>query len=290
LPRLRQAAITPSFTPYPGCSASLKDAIVASITQATAPTEDRLDILVRDHAGKRFLLVEDDRFNQYVAEELLSVTGLDLEMADDGVHAVDMARQAADDLILMDMQMPKMCGVEAARHIRQNCEAAGMDKFFTKPSDPMFLYVVLLKWLAAPPRGEQEPRLNLVTNTSREHGLGKTQPLPPQAMDQGQRHLALGAELPPRGSTHPDNGSHRRTTPRENIAHSQPARQPDPAPRRRRRRPGCCRSCPFARSTGVQHRRTACADGTGRGHANIDVRIRDRTGAALEASKVGEEV
>jgi CheY-like chemotaxis protein len=116
------------------------------------------------------LLVEDDWINQEMALELLrEVIGFNVQLAEDGQLAVDQAKHNAYDLILMDMQMPEMDGLEATRQIRQHalnaatpilamtanafeenrqaCFAAGMNDFITKPVDPDLLFITLVKWL-----------------------------------------------------------------------------------------------------------------------------------------------
>ncbi|MBL8492000.1 MAG: response regulator [Rhodocyclaceae bacterium] len=127
------------------------------------------EALRRDFPGIRILIAEDDRLNQEVARELLGDFGWTLHLANDGQMALDMAARTDYDLILMDMQMPVMGGLEATRAIRgigryarvpilamtanafmedrERCLAAGMDDFVAKPVDPDHLFLTLLKWL-----------------------------------------------------------------------------------------------------------------------------------------------
>jgi CheY-like chemotaxis protein/HPt (histidine-containing phosphotransfer) domain-containing protein len=137
--------------------------------------------------GARVLLVEDNPLSQQVAGEFLSRAGMKVSFAGTGIEAVDQVRSQRFDLVLMDMQMPEMDGLQATRLIRtlpqgqglpiiamtasalaqdrQDCLAAGMDGHVAKPIEPTELARTLLAWIrpdatrgeAALPAGGEAP-------------------------------------------------------------------------------------------------------------------------------------
>jgi PAS domain S-box-containing protein len=143
-----------------------------SIQQAPPDQDDggcAESVLQKEYGGAQILLVEDEPVNQEVAKLFLFDAGLDVAVAGNGAVAVDMAAGSPFDLILMDMQMPEMDGLEATRRIRAlpaysqvpiiamtanafaedraQCMAAGMDDFLSKPVDPDRLFSTILRWL-----------------------------------------------------------------------------------------------------------------------------------------------
>lgn len=128
------------------------------------PLENSLPKLNAD-----ILLVEDNPVNQIVIKALLEKVGLQVVLAQDGEVALDILKQRSFDLILMDMQMPKLDGLETTKLIRQqakwqnlpivaltantqksdmeSCFQAGMDDFIAKPVEIVKLCNVLSRWL-----------------------------------------------------------------------------------------------------------------------------------------------
>ncbi len=125
------------------------------------------------HAGKTVLLAEDEPVNQEVMLAALEMVGLNGVLAEDGRQAVSLAQQQAFDLVLMDMQMPNLNGLDATREIRRAslntdtpilaltanafeqdrlaCFEAGMNDHITKPVDLPHLFQVLLHFLNTRP-------------------------------------------------------------------------------------------------------------------------------------------
>ena len=140
--------------------------LAASVLPSTAAAETRIK---QRYNGARVLLAEDEPINQEVSRGLLEEVGLVVDLAEDGVVAVNMAKATNYALILMDMQMPLLDGVDACKAIRlcpgrentpilamtanafeedrQRCFEAGMNDHIAKPVDPDLLFETLFKWL-----------------------------------------------------------------------------------------------------------------------------------------------
>jgi two-component system sensor histidine kinase/response regulator len=139
---------------------------------ATATERNALPLAAAALQGRRALLAEDNLLNQRVAIDLLADVGVITDVASDGQAAVAMANTHTYDWILMDMQMPVLDGLGAARALlgqqpprpcppiiamtanamaddRQRCFDAGMVDFVAKPIDPAHLYATLLRCLPA---------------------------------------------------------------------------------------------------------------------------------------------
>ena len=141
---------------------------------ATAkPTETAVDAeteLRQRYAGQRILVVDDEPVNREVALMQLEDAELLVDIAEDGSEAVALAQINSYAAIFMDMQMPKLNGVEATQQIRQfpgyrdtpiiamtanafaedkaQCLAAGMNDFLIKPFNPEELFALLLRLLS----------------------------------------------------------------------------------------------------------------------------------------------
>ena len=140
--------------------------------EATETVEAGLSFDIERMRGARVLLVEDNEINQEVAIGQLEEAEVFVDLAENGAEAVRMVRENDYDVVLMDMQMPVMDGIEATRILRANprfetlpiiamtanalvsdreiCLEAGMNDHIAKPIDPDQLFGVLLRWIRRP--------------------------------------------------------------------------------------------------------------------------------------------
>jgi two-component system sensor histidine kinase/response regulator len=150
----------------------LLDAIVgldrpepAPVAVADGPSMEALATI----RGATVLLVEDNPINQQVGSELLAMAGMQVTVAGHGIEALERLQAEPFDLVLMDVHMPVMDGLQATQLLRklpqgaglpvvamtasalardrQACLDAGMNEHLTKPIDPDELHQVLLRWI-----------------------------------------------------------------------------------------------------------------------------------------------
>ena len=159
----------------PGCGSKFWfTARLARAAKAVAPSTTAapamLQEIARHYAGKRILLAEDDAMNREVAMAMLAESGLHVDVVEDGLAAVHAVSAHDYALVLMDVQMPHLDGLQATRTIRklpgraalpiiavtanaseedrQRCLEAGMNDFVAKPISMPLLFATLLRWLA----------------------------------------------------------------------------------------------------------------------------------------------
>jgi two-component system sensor histidine kinase/response regulator len=156
---------------------SLSDETSNSLrTLRSGSLRDRLKAI----EGANILLVEDNEINQEVATELLEDSGFVVDLAGNGRIAVEKVRTNNYDIVLMDVQMPEMDGLEATVEIRKDphyqnlpivamtasvlqgdrdkCMEAGMNDYVAKPIEPDKLWEALLKWIKPNLREGQSPK------------------------------------------------------------------------------------------------------------------------------------
>ncbi len=139
----------------------LFDTLVTILAHETAPKDTRtvkprMDAAMASRHPLRILLAEDNAVNQKLALRILQQMGYRADLASNGIEAVESVERQTYDVVLMDVQMPEMDGLEAARRIcarwekqrrphivamtanamqgdRELCLDAGMDDYLTKP-------------------------------------------------------------------------------------------------------------------------------------------------------------
>ncbi|MBI5722085.1 MAG: response regulator [Burkholderiales bacterium] len=149
---LRQSALFDTLM-----SLLAQDARSAAAKAAAVPARPRMDAGMAERHPLRILLAEDNVVNQKLALRLLQQMGYRADVAGNGIEAIECLERQPYDVVLMDVQMPEMDGLEASRHIvarwhdaparpriiamtanamqgdREACLAAGMDDYVTKP-------------------------------------------------------------------------------------------------------------------------------------------------------------
>lgn len=179
IPALRPAGFS-GYLIKPLRRASVAQRILALNAPAVSPgaAEDER-ITPASAVGLRVLLAEDNSINAILARALLEREGCHVECAVNGFEAINAARSGAHDLILMDVRMPEMDGIQASKILRSEgyrgaivaltadafdedrkaCLAVGMDDFLTKPLEISTLRSVLGKWgqrVWTPPPGKDK--------------------------------------------------------------------------------------------------------------------------------------
>ncbi|WP_440905300.1 ATP-binding protein [Catenovulum sp. SX2] len=139
----------------------LKKAKVAEIKQRQG------DILVPNLLGKKILIAEDNEINQIIIKTMMEPTGANVQIANNGSDAVAMTLDFQPDLILMDIQMPVMDGIQACKLIKQklphisvvaltanvmkedvdNYRISGFDSYLAKPIEMKELYSEVKSWI-----------------------------------------------------------------------------------------------------------------------------------------------
>ncbi len=160
-----------AFLTKPTKSAHLKEVLarfLGGVSAARRPRGAAFDARLAERRPLRILVAEDNAINQLVVVRLLERMGYRPDVASNGVEALDAVNRQRYDVVLLDVQMPEMDGLEAARRItarygpserprlialtanvftedRQQCLAAGMDDYLSKPLNVGNLEAALLR-------------------------------------------------------------------------------------------------------------------------------------------------
>ncbi len=148
---------------------SLHKQLTEDAEETPAPEEEKPADAKPKEKSYRVLLAEDNQINAVLATTIIRRAGHQVDVAPNGRAAIEAAKTGEYHVILMDMHMPEMDGLEATRRIRrldgpmrrapiialtanamaadrQKCIAAGMDDFLSKPFEPQDLTKLLAKW------------------------------------------------------------------------------------------------------------------------------------------------
>ncbi len=157
-------------------TAWLKKSGHSSVRQSSNEFANSADRLRQDAPGRHILIVDDEPLNLEIATGMLAEVAQYVDTANHGHEALARCQEKRYDLILMDMQMPGMDGLEATRQLRlqaataqtpiiamtanafaedrQRCLNAGMNDFISKPIDPTLFFSTLHRWLTAPKQAD----------------------------------------------------------------------------------------------------------------------------------------
>ncbi|MEC5388008.1 response regulator [Uliginosibacterium sp. H3] len=160
--------------PKPISPSELMNTLISLFSPSARPRDSSRMRPLGDYTnlrGKRVLLVEDNEINQEVAQDLLGIAGMHITTAADGLEAIQRIHREPFDIVLMDMHMPILNGLDATRRIRshegfsrlpilaltanalsgdrERCLEAGMNDYITKPIDPEQMYATIARWLPA---------------------------------------------------------------------------------------------------------------------------------------------
>ena len=150
------------------CNSTVQQGSTFLFTAVFGLPQDDESAILSKLQGLSILLVEDSKVNQIVATKMLQAKGLHVDVAPNGLKAVEMAKQKKYALVLMGIQMPEMDGLEATRAIRSDpkynslpilaltanameedkrqCLEAGMNDLLAKPINPRALFQAIYKW------------------------------------------------------------------------------------------------------------------------------------------------
>ena len=195
----------------------LSEALMAVLGQTRGIAQQPRPPLVTRHTlselkDMRILLAEDNPINRKLAVTLLTRAGYAVEVAENGAQAVDALKNGRYSLVLMDVQMPEMDGLQATELIRaeegahahipivamtahamkgdrERCLAAGMDDYLSKPLQTKDLFEAIERWTQQPP-----PRAVLAQPTVSDEARADKEP-PPLKRQESLGHFGGDEQL-----------------------------------------------------------------------------------------------